>query len=180
MFLSSERLTPECQQAVGVLEGVLRVEALNVTKEIPSIEVVCSEGHLSVHEGAISTSQLPREEDWIWNQSRGKKTLTSPSGDKEASFFKLNTRSRNQEAPPAIKLWVFNVQLLPSGRTLGILWCEKSDRKRSTSNLSTSTDPHAFPPVEGDAPMSDLFDPDFPLSLDLLWNFDPPNDYGTC
>ena len=166
MFTSSVRLSPECQKAVKVLEGAIDSLFVQTHTDLPSLDVLCSEGRLSFHRGIVTTSQLPRSKEWIWNQSRGKKTLTTPLGDKKAIFYKLNTRSRGLACPPAIKLWVFNIEILPCQQYFSILWCQKGDQVKMDYTATLTASEESF--LLEHCPMTDLF----PYQPETLWDID--------
>ena len=131
MFRDTGGLSRELRQAVGKLEEAIEFFRFSQPQELPTgsdLGLLFQEGFLSFHVGPIKTSQLPRESDWIWNQSRGKTTLISTDGDLIASFFKLNTRSCCHSIPPPVKLWVFNVDVVSIQRRWAFLWCEASEK----------------------------------------------------
>ena len=173
MFTSSVRLSPECQKAVKVLEGAIdSLFSQDPCSELPSPDVLCSEGRMSFHRGIVTTSHLPHAKEWIWNQSRGKKTLSAFKGDKKVTFYKLNTRSKGQRHPPAIKLWIFNIETVPSQESFTILWCEKSDQPQMDSSTSLTLTPSDEAFLSEHCQTLDLF----PFQPDAFWDIDLPVD----
>jgi hypothetical protein len=173
MFPTSVVLTPEYRRVVGVLEEALSTLPYTPSRKLPDVEELLREGYLSLHPGPLVTSDLPHGFDWIWNQNRGKKVLTTTEGDKQATLIKLNTRSRTKAASPAVKVWIFNVCIsAPTRRTYAILWCEKSESKTPTLKSCTAgiaVDEPTFPPVEDS--FWDSFGVDSPFQLEDPWAF---------
>ena len=128
MFTSPTPLSPELEQSVRRLEAGLGMLTSSVPMDLPTVEQCCTSDHFSFHLGPIAPSDLPREANWSWNQSRGKTTLSSANGDMHVTFFKLGTRARPHESAPVVKLWVYNVDIFSMRRTFSFLWCEKSSR----------------------------------------------------
>jgi hypothetical protein len=179
------RVPPELAQALRMVETALHSLAHSPTQEIPSIGAICRQGHLSIHAGALTTTGLPREHGWIWNQSRGRKSIGSFQGDKQISYIKLNTRSRATTAP-LVKLWVFTVEIMPLQRTYSILWCEKSDYlPPSIAFLGSRHAPEAAPaavqPLLPQLPQQPAIyyqPPHLPVEeevqYEICWDVDPP------
>mmetsp|Transcript_17381 Transcript_17381/g.29593 ORF Transcript_17381/g.29593 Transcript_17381/m.29593 type:complete len:183 (-) Transcript_17381:98-646(-) len=91
-----------------------------------TLNLVTNQGNFFFYDGHLTTPQIPRENYWKWNQSRGKTELDSNSNHLHLSFCKLNSRN----IPPALtappyKIWVFNITDKTFNRKYGFFWCEK-------------------------------------------------------
>lgn len=130
-------LTNEQRNALRVLESVFPLEEENIT-DVPPLAQLCTRGSIHYIEGHLSTMNLPRGDDWLWNQSRPKHETQDTEMNIKVSFFKLNTRksrsTRNIQNPPPIKIWIF---LLDTGEKLcSVIWCERGyDNSREELSL---------------------------------------------
>ena len=125
-------LTLEQNMALDVLEKHLP----NLTaKDIQPFDLssIAEEGNHLFVEGNITTSQIPREKHWKWNQSRAKYETMDYTRSYHLSFFKLNTRkaSKTSKHVPQYKIWIFNLTNFVYNTKASFSWCEKGNIRSS-------------------------------------------------
>jgi len=91
---------------------------------------------------SLQTANLPRGDNWQWNQSRSKTTF-SLGDELRVSFCKLNTRKAKDVVTrsPPFKVWIFHLDFLREDLTLHFAWCEKGDRAPADISTSMSVKP---------------------------------------
>lgn len=138
VHFSKEGLFPEESRAVMILEQCLEtINDLEIPRERLSIEEVTKHDNRIFTNGFVNTPNIPRQQAWIWNQSKGRKNITSSCKSVTACFYKLNTRKakHSTQESPKYKLWVFHLQTsIPIERTLTFFWCEKGDEPSPLNN----------------------------------------------
>merc|ERR1712000_231835 len=89
----------------------------------------------------LNNHNLPREEEWAWNQSSAKTTVRMDSME-VATFYKLNVRKRRScLIPPSYKIWIYILE------EKYFLWCEKGLAPARTFTLGASTPSTKTPPI---------------------------------
>jgi len=76
--------------------------------------------------GDVNRKTLPREQHWMWHQSKSKTTI--PIQDGEVILTKLNPRRVKGYTTlpcPSYKLWICQIIDSRSRGELNFLWCEK-------------------------------------------------------
>lgn len=133
--MSHSNLSREQSRALEIFLQSLATEDEITIEEITLPDVTSHDNRFFVPR-PIQTSDLPREPNWIWNQSRGRKEVNANS-EITVKFFKLNTRKSKSigdtTSIPQFKIWVFNVMIEQTEKTF--VWCEKGENPTLDENL---------------------------------------------
>lgn len=128
-FFNTTGFSPEQCKALSVLRRRLPLDRNTVVQQLPSAIEMCQTGKILVTEGHISTSNIPRGENWLWNQSRARQHAVDRNATVKILFCKLNTR-RTKFAPPtenvpSLKIWIFHLDYQNSEEKYSAIWCER-------------------------------------------------------
>src|SRR5690606_20217719 len=89
----------------------------------------------------LNNYNLPREDEWAWNQSSAKATARLDSVT--TTFYKLNVRKRRScLIPPSYKIWIFDLE----GNKY-FLWCEKGISSSRSFRIDASPKSSKIPPT---------------------------------
>ena len=121
-------MSHEQNLALNVLETNLPLfhPSLMLPIEDLNLDLISTQGNVFFFDKHITTSLIPRESYWKWNQSRGKVEIEDTSKNYNVTFCKLNSRV----IPPAtiapnLKIWIFNIVHTEESRRYGFFWCQK-------------------------------------------------------
>ena len=83
---------------------------------------------------AFQIANLPKQKYWSWNQSNAKVTLFLQDLPGRVTLRKVCPRNRGGvplgNEVPSLKIWLYEIELLPSGEEMFFLWCEKGVENR--------------------------------------------------
>lgn len=126
--------SPEQSKALSILRRKLPLDRNCVIPQLPPAHEMCQTGKILVVEGHILTSNIPRGENWLWNQSRARQQACDRNGTMKIQFCKLNTRKTKVAPPtqvtPSLKIWIFHLHYQNSEKYSAI-WCEKGFKESS-------------------------------------------------
>ena len=129
-MFSREACSPEQSRALDVLEEAIPLIKELAVSEIPTLDDLCIKDAKYFLATTITTSDIPRGNNWVWNQSRAKIATQDLTENIKLSFHKLNTRKiKSSTTPPFHKLWVFSLHIMPPDKHYSFLWCERGLEK---------------------------------------------------
>jgi len=118
-------LTPEQNRTVKVFMK----NTQHATKTLPLStvnldDVTIANSQLFVT-GDVNRKTLPREQHWMWHQSKSRVTVEIPNG--KLILTKLNPRKLKESSKvcPSYKLWICQILDVTSRGDTYFVWCEK-------------------------------------------------------
>ena len=119
-------MKPEDIRAIEFLDSMLENLQPEPTN-MPAADTFV-QGKCQMFTERIKARKIPADKFWRWNQTRAKKTATSPRHNAVISFVKLIPRKLRSDLScvvPNYKLWQFEINYENGGCPRFVLWCEK-------------------------------------------------------
>ena len=130
MYSPPPTYAPEERRAIRTMrESLLEslpIFTLPIQNCLPSD--VLLEGTKKFFKGFLKAKNLPKGDNWMWNQARRSQELLNFENQFNISFFKLNTRKSLRSEPtsfPSYKVWIFHLEPVHSNDIISFYWCER-------------------------------------------------------
>jgi len=123
----SNMLTPEQNRTVKVFTKNAQRAAGTKTLPLSAVnldDVTIANSQIFVI-GDVNRKTLPREQHWMWHQSKSRVTTEIPNG--RLILTKLNPRKLKETSKvcPSYKLWICQILDVTSKGDVHFVWCEK-------------------------------------------------------
>ena len=127
-MFSASQFSPEQSSALDRLSMALENPLQTQERVSLTLSSVTTKDSAFFTNSIVQTSDIPRQSEWLWNQSRGKQSVPCTNKDFSVYMSKLNTRKSHpsMKPPPQFKVWVFHIHWV-DGKKQTFFWCEKGD-----------------------------------------------------
>lgn len=127
-FVRPPSLPPEYIAALTQLEELFpRIRPNTLRSTLPSLEELIEPNNAIFVARRVTSASLPRQEGWVWSQSRRKERTQDTTNCLEVEFYKLYARklpSAPRSGVPTCKLWVYHLHVPELEVEVSVLWCE--------------------------------------------------------